>query len=284
MSDNHSPTSETYDPAVWRVILHQKASGAMNMAIDEAIAAHVGTQLAPPTLRFYQWKPACLSLGYGQPSTDVDLERLRDKGWDIVRRLSGGRAILHIDELTYSIAIPADDPRMQGGVIDSYRRLSRGLIGGLEALDISVNANPATRQVHRFKGPVCFEVPSDYEITVRGKKLIGSAQTRRSGLAALQHGTLPLFGDIARICETLAFPSEWHRQVAVARVRERALTLEDILGKQVDFRIAARAIQQGFEQALNLTLVVSELSKEERSQAENLRINKYATDAWTHRS
>jgi lipoate-protein ligase A len=93
------------------------------MAVDEAILESVAVGTSPATLRLYDWSPACLSLGYAQDAEDVDLERLRARGWDLVRRPTGGRAILHADEITYAVIGPASDPRFAGGILDSYRRL-----------------------------------------------------------------------------------------------------------------------------------------------------------------
>jgi lipoate-protein ligase A len=277
-----SPTDQ-YSPAIWRVIIHRGLTGAANMAIDEALAESVGTGQAPPTLRFYDWCPACLSLGYSQSVSDVDFDRVRERGWDVVRRLTGGRAILHTDELTYSLTIPEDNPRVAGDVVESYRRLSRGLMAGLNALGAAVHAQKAGDEAHRFKGPVCFEVPSDYEITVQGRKLIGSAQTRRAGQAILQHGALPLSGDLRRICDGLNFPDESAREAAKARVIERAITLEEALGESIPFERAAEALWQGFSAALNLTFEPADLFPAEADRAEQLRAEKYATRAWTAR-
>lgn len=276
------PSSQSYSHATWRVILHPALDGSTNMAIDEALAEAVRDGLAPPTLRFYDWNPATLSLGYAQPAADVDTERLGARGWGLVRRLTGGRAILHVDELTYSVTVPAADPRVTGGVVESYRRLSRGLMAGLVRLGAAVESSPANGDAHGFKGPVCFEVPSDYEITVGGKKLIGSAQTRRGGgEVVLQHGALPLYGDVARICEALAFPDDAAREAARVRVRERAATLEEALGRAVSFAEAAQAMTDGFAEALNVTLVPGDLSTAEQARAEALREEKYAAEAWT---
>lgn len=252
------------------------------MAIDEAIATEVGAGRVPPTLRFYAWEPACLSLGYAQPIADVNLPRLRERGWDIVRRLTGGRAILHVDELTYSVAAPMDEPRVAGGVVESYRHLSAGLLAGLNRLGTAAQADRAAGEVHGFKGPVCFEVPSDYEITVKGRKLLGSAQTRRSD-AVLQHGALPLRGDLARICDALVFPSEAARDDARQRVHARAITLEEALGHGAGMARVVGAIMAGFCEALNLTLEEAALTPEEQSNAEMLRAEKYSSDDWTFR-
>jgi lipoate-protein ligase A len=275
---------DLYPRAEWRVIVHRDAPGPSNMAVDEAIMAAVCAGNAPPTLRFYGWSPPCLSLGYAQPAGDVDFGRLAGLGWDIVRRLTGGRAILHADELTYSVAVPASDPRVAGDIVASYRRLSAGLMAGLDRLGASVRADPAASGARGFKGPVCFEVPSDYEITARGRKLIGSAQTRREGGAVvLQHGALPLSGDVARICEALAFDGEADREAARERVRGRAITLEEALGEPVTFDRAAGAMAAGFAAALNLDLAPGDLTPGERAAAERLRAEKYASPAWTRR-
>jgi lipoate-protein ligase A len=275
--------SDEYPRAVWRVITHRAANGPLNMAIDEAIAGHVSAGRAAPTLRFYGWEPACLSLGYAQAFADVDAQRMRMSGWDIVRRLTGGRAILHVDELTYSIAVPDGDPRVAGGVVESYRRLSRGLVLGLEELGAAIQSDRAAQGAHDFKGPVCFEVPSDYEITVQGRKLLGSAQTRRQGGIVLQHGALPLFGDVARICDVLVFGGDAERAEARRRVLERAITLEEALGQRVGFGHVAGALRRGFERALNLELEADDLSAEEQTQAAELMAARYAREAWTQR-
>lgn len=252
------------------------------MAIDEAIAEHVGAEQEPPTLRFYAWEPACLSLGYAQPISDIDYDLLHMRGWDVVRRLTGGRAILHVDEITYSVAAPLDEPRVKGGVIESYRRLSQGLLSGLQYLGALVQAERAVRNSRGGHGPVCFEVPSDYEITVQGRKLLGSAQTRRSGTIS-QHGALPLHGDITRICDVLAFVDQSEREKARKRVRRRAITLEEALGNQPDPLQVTGALAKGFAQALNLELKEAPLSQSEQERATELRATKYASPEWTER-
>ena len=178
----------------WRLIHTPPAGGAWNMAVDEAILEGARAGAVLPTLRLYAWQPPCLSLGYAQPFSDVALPRLAALGWDVVRRPTGGRAILHTDELTYSVTGPQDEPRLAGSVLESYQRLSAALLEALRQLNLPAQAAGAHLSAAEGadpKGPVCFEVPSDYEIVVGGKKLIGSAQARRKG-GVLQHGALPL--------------------------------------------------------------------------------------------
>ena len=129
------PVSD-YPFATWRLLRSTPADGATNMAVDEAILRMVAAGQVPPTLRFYAWEPACLSLGRAQPLADADLEALQAAGFDLVRRPTGGRGILHADELTYSVIAPQVEPRVAGGIMESYRRLSAGLMRGLEWLGV----------------------------------------------------------------------------------------------------------------------------------------------------
>jgi lipoate-protein ligase A len=246
------------------------------MAMDEAISRAVAAGQVPPTLRLYAWEPACLSLGRGQPLADVNLQALQAAGYGLVRRPTGGKAILHIDELTYSVVAPEVEPRVAGGIVESYRRLSAGLVSGLERLGIMDLAADERAKNHRPQGPVCFEAPSDYEITIGGRKLVGSAQMRTRSVV-LQHGALPLYGDITRICPLLTSRPD------PVRVRARATTVEEALGRTVTWDQAADALALGFSESLNLHLEPGTLTSEERAGAERLQSEKYATDEWTRR-
>ncbi len=271
--------------AAWRRLLTPASDGPTNMAIDEAVLLAVAEGRSPPTLRFFAWSPPCLSLGYAQPAADADAGRLRERGWDLVRRPTGGRAILHADELTYSIIAPMDEPRVRGGVVESYRQLSAGLLRGLEILGLAAQADAASGRPSRIPpalNPICFEVPSAYEITADGRKLIGSAQVRKQGVV-LQHGTLPLAGDLGRICDALSYETEAARTAARPRVQRRAATMADVLGREVSWDEAARALGQGLAAVLNLTLEDGRLSEVEAETADRLRAEKYAAAAWNLR-
>jgi lipoate-protein ligase A len=265
----------------WRLINDSLAAGAWNMAVDEAIMRAVAAKRQLPTLRFYGWQPACLSLGYGQRASDMNPVTLAAHGWHCVRRTTGGRAILHTDEMTYSLTVPLDDVLAQGDVMESYRLISRGLLAGLQLLGAQPQSEPMPAGV-KAVDPVCFETPSHYEITVQGKKLIGSAQARR-GAGLLQHGTLPLTGDIARICDALVYESVAAREASKAHVRERAITLEDALGREVSWDEAVGEMMRGFSGTFDVELVGGRLSPEEQAEAKRLEAEIYGAESWTLR-
>ncbi len=272
-----------YPPTTWRLIQTPPASGAWNMAVDEAILAAIGRGEVPPTLRLYAWDPPCLSLGYAQPAADVDLPALQARGWHLVRRPTGGRAILHTDELTYSICGPLTEPRLAGSVIESYRCLSAALLAALQRLGLPAQSQAAPAAPGPDgKGPVCFETPSNYEITVHGKKLVGSAQARRRE-GVLQHGSFPLTGDLRRITQVLAFPDPAARSTAAQRLLGRATTAQSVLGRAPAWQEAAQAFIAAFQETLSLALLPSALTPIEQAEAARLVSEKFAHPAWTER-
>ncbi len=258
----------------WRLLITPPARGPWNMAVDESILEHIGRSELLPTLRLYAWQPSCLSLGHAQPFSDVDIKRLNERDWDVVRRPTGGRAILHTDELTYSITAPIDEPRVAGSILESYNRLAGALLQAVKSLGLPVEIKEDSGASHETPNPVCFEVPSAYEITVHGKKLIGSAQARRKE-GVLQHGSLPLTGNLARITDALFFADEFARQDAAERLLARATTVESILGHEVLWNDTAQAFVWAFESTLDLKLEERSLSESERGRADELVREKY---------
>ncbi len=268
----------------WRVVFESEfTTGRRNMAIDGSILEAVSQGMQPPTLRLYGWKPMCLSLGYGQRIREVDMDGLTDNGWHLVRRPTGGKAILHGDELTYSVSLPIDHPLAYGDVVESYRRISGGLLKALQHIGLapkSEHQGDGLRE--KTKGPVCFEVPSHYEITVNERKLIGSAQVRRKE-GILQHGTLPLFGDVGRICEALAFDSLEDRKAQKEKVRTRAVALADVMDNPPSWERAALAVERGFCEEFDLEMSRGELSMWEIQRTEELLDEQFDNPEWTNK-
>lgn len=268
----------------WRLIHSPPASGSWNMAVDEALLESVQAGNALPTLRLYDWLPGTLTLGYAQPIRNVDFQGLEKNGWGLVRRPTGGRAILHIDEITYSVVAPINETRVAGGVLESYKRLAQALLRAVEYLDVPAigKEKNGPREPRQEPNPICFEAPSDYEITVDGKKLLGSAQARRKE-GFLQHGSLPLHGDIGRIVYALSFSDEEKRERAAKRVRESAANVQSAIGRIVSWESAADAFARAFSDALDLELVRDDLTSHEVAAAQRWEKDKYANVEWTER-
>lgn len=248
----------SFPTACWRLLWSPPADGATNMAVDVAIVEAVATGEAPPTLRFYRWDPPCLSLGRRQPVDEVNLARCRKDGVEVVRRPTGGRAILHMGELTYSVVFPETDPRAAGGVLETFRRFAEAFVQALRDLGIpGIAFAPRLDPAARGDGFVCFEVPTDYELTVDGRKIMGSAQWRHRGVV-LQHGSLPLEGDPGAIAVYLKNGPD------PERLRRRAITLREAAGRPVTFEEVATAILEAFRSLLAIEIQPGDLTPEER--------------------
>ncbi|HMA35361.1 MAG TPA: lipoate--protein ligase family protein [Chloroflexia bacterium] len=295
----------------WRLIITPPEPGYSNMALDETLLES-GIAGGPPTVRFFAWQPGCLSVGTNQPlESQIDVDWVREQGYTLVRRPTGGRAVLHDGprELTYSLVAPVDDPRVSGGVVESYRKISSGLVAGLAQLGLAARmaeppavaaarggsplaaarAELAARRNARPNpghsdpaGAVCFDEATDYEITVAGRKVIGSAQTRRGGVL-LQQGSVLLEADLERWARAFRHPSEEARKRAQTHLTLRMAGLNDFLPTPLRRDQVAVALQAGLEAALDLTLAPGHLTPAELARWDALVAGKYATDAWTLR-
>jgi lipoyl(octanoyl) transferase len=272
----------------WRLLIDDFADGATNMARDEALAAAHASGATPPTLRLYRWRPACLSLGRFQRSAAIDRAACARERVEIVRRPSGGRALLHADELTYAVIARADHPLIAGGsVVDSYRLISAALLAGLRRLGVTAELTPARRGdkrpttndqrptisklVSRWSA-ACFDAPSSYELTVDGRKLAGSAQTRRDGVL-LQHGAIPLTPHAGRLAALLADPPD--------DLDQKMIALDQALGRASSFDELAEALLVGFAVTWDVDFEHGQLTIAEQQHEEQLRITKYAEGSWT---
>ncbi len=267
----------------WRFLDTGARDGATNMAIDEALLRALAADAAPPTLRVYGWAPACLSLGrFQRYEIEVDAAACAAEGVDVVRRPTGGRLILHEHELTYSLVAREDDPRVAGPVMASYARISAALRAGLArlGLDVALAGRAERGGPARTRFGACFDTPSDYELVVDGRKLVGSAQWRHAGVL-LQHGSILLRADAQRLYRFARPPRGWTRAAAAAHLAARVVGIDEVLGRAVAPAEVATALRLGFAEAFGLDLHDGALTAAEHAMAERLRAAKYASLAWT---
>ncbi|MBR9699898.1 lipoate--protein ligase family protein [Candidatus Woesearchaeota archaeon] len=248
-----------------RLINSSPNTPSMNMAIDEVL---LDSEL--PVLRFYQWIPPGLSIGYDQSAINIDKEFCLEKGIQIVRRPTGGNAVLHDKELTYSFIISQD--RMPKSVIESYKEISKGIVKAFEILGLQPELNDEVHKVE--KSPVCFHDPSWYEILVNGKKIVGSAQKRTKG-KVLQHGAVLIDMDIEKYAGCFKGLSDKQKEA----LKSRITSINDE-GKKVDYAQVAEAMKQGFQKALKLQFIPSILTQEELKKAKELSREKYSSLSW----
>lgn len=272
---------------IWRLLSTGHSSAAENMAIDEAVLIAHSRGLVPPTVRFYGWQIPTLSIGYFQKISDVDFDTLHEKRLGFVRRPTGGRAVLHDQEVTYSVVVSELHPEMPSSVNESYRVLSSGLLEGfrnlgLQAEMVSLASEDEKRKYESAGTAACFDSPSWYELVVEGRKVTGSAQTRQNGVI-LQHGSILLDLDADLLFSVLRFSSDKLRDRMKRIFLEKAVSIKQISGKLFSFAESEEAFRKGFEKALSIRLEPSELTKEEHEIVDELIRTKYGTADWNEK-
>jgi lipoate-protein ligase A len=254
------------------------------MAMDEVISLGCRQGQSPTTLRFYTWQPASLSIGYFQnASAEIDLERCKTQGYGFVRRPTGGKSVLHDQELTYSVVARMDHPLFPKDLHRCFLVISQALILGLNYLGIEGQVFGSASSKKRMRlsevSPSCFASAMGFEIGVDGKKLIGSAQRRwRDGF--LQHGSILCRFEPRQLFNLLKFYDEAERTRAAAKAAKTVTSLSSILQDQPDMRRIKEALIRGFEEALKVRLMPSQLTPPEWDMVRNLARGKYGTDAW----
>ena len=227
-----------------------------------------------PTLRFYRWSPACLSIGALQSAESAIADDSGEPGVDWVRRLSGGRALLHDDELTYAVIAPAGHPLMHGSVRESHSRIAALLAEGLQECGIPAAIEPAGRKLRATSA--CYDVASDFELTVQGRKLVGSAQVRRS-YGILQHGSIPFRFDVDATVQRLRL-SGTERDELAAILRERVIGLADVMAEPPTDGTLIDAMRRVWERH-DMSVESGDLTAEEFALARSL-IEKYRSREW----
>ncbi|MFZ3590305.1 lipoate--protein ligase family protein [Bacillus sp. DJP31] len=269
----------------WNYIDSGDCSPAYNMALDEALLDWHSKGLIPPTIRFYGWNPATLSIGYFQKvEKEINLEVVHSNGLGFVRRPTGGRGVLHDQELTYSVIVTEDYPDMPKTVTEAYRVISEGILEGFKLLGLDAYfAVPKTEEEREsLKNPrsaVCFDAPSWYELVVEGRKVAGSAQTRQKGVI-LQHGSILLDIDEDLLFSLFTYSNERVKERMQRNFKNKAVAINALRKTPVTLDEAKEAFRKGFEKGLQIELVPYVLSDEEKLQVEKIAKEKYESDEW----
>jgi lipoate-protein ligase A len=258
----------------WHLLLDKiPQKGSWNMAVDDYLFQSLGKE--PTTnLRFYQWERPTASLGYSQKASRiVDLDKCRAMGIDVVRRMTGGKLVLHHQEVTYSIC-SSDSELFTSKLTDSYRLISEALMRGLEKMGIKCSLATSTPSSYA-RGPLpCFSHPAQNEIEIDGKKIIGSAQ-KRTGDKFIQHGSIPLKKDEGLLKSISKLSRE--------EFRMNMTSLSDTLGREIDFDWVVAHLQSGISEYFNIRLIPKSFTEEENKAIRKIQAERYDNPAWTHR-
>ena len=249
----------------WRLLLTGFNDGFTNMAIDEAILIRRSQNKVPSTVRLYGWSPPAVSIGYFQSlEEEVDLKKCKEFGIDFLRRITGGGAVFHDKEVTYSCVAPVNDPIIPSDILGSYRKICAGIVSGLTKLGIQAECVPLN------------------DIITNGKKISGNAQTRKFH-TILQHGTILIDTDVEKMFSLLKVPSEKLRDKMIKHVKDRVTSINGVLGRKVDFDKVCNVLAEGFKEKLGVELVKGKLSESELKLAQRIAKERYRNREWNHK-
>lgn len=246
---------------IWRLLETGANDAFTNMAIDEAVA-RLHAKTGNPTVRFYSWKPAAISIGYFQGlEEEVDTAKCRELGVDVVRRITGGGAVFHEKELTYSFVCSEESGIVQKNILESYKKICNSLVIGFAHMGLEASFVPLN------------------DIIVRGKKISGNAQTRRER-NVLQHGTILMETDVEKMFSMLLVPNEKLKGKLIEDVKQRVTSIENELGRKVSFDEVAAAMKNGFEENFGVELAVGQLTPQEKGLARQIREERFSRESW----
>ena len=273
---------------VWRFIDSGECSPSFNMALDEALLEWHSEGKIPPTIRFYGWNPATLSIGYFQKvDREINMDSVKNHGLGFVRRPTGGRGVLHEHELTYSVIVSENHPKMPKTVTEAYRVISEGVLKGfhylgLEAYFAVPKSEDEKESLKNPRSAVCFDAPSWYELVVEGRKVAGSAQTRQQGVI-LQHGSILLDLDEDKLFSLFQYPSERVKGRMQKAFKNKAVAINDISPRRITLSEAKEAFRKGFIEGLNIELEPYELTAKELEVVNKLAKARYENDEWNYK-
>ncbi|MGQ9513648.1 MAG: lipoate--protein ligase family protein [Thermoproteota archaeon] len=249
----------------WRLLLTGLGDPYMNMAIDESILFHRSRGENLPTVRLYGWSKPTISIGYFQVlEEEIDLRKAMELGIGYVRRISGGGAVLHENEVTYSVVVSEEDPIIPRDIQNSIKLICGGVMEGLKRLGINAEFKPVN------------------DVIVGGKKISGSAQTRKLH-TILQHGTVLMDVNYQKIISVLIRSAKRMKQRTVDELKKHIVGVNDLLGWRVNYERLSEELAKGFEEALNVKLVSGQLTPSEQELASQFAQSKYSTREWNQR-
>lgn len=267
----------------WAYLDSGHLDAATNMAVDEALLQFHSKGSIPPTIRFYGWEKPSLTVGHFQNvHKTIDFTGIEKHDCDFVRRLTGGSAVLHDDELTYSIIVSEDHPKIPKSINKAYYILSQGLLEGYRELGIEADFAVPERELLQNRSAVCFEKPAIYEMIVDGKKISGNAQTRKDGVL-LQHGSIPMSFNSEMLFDLFQFSSERLKERQRNSFLKKAISINDLTNKKHTFQMLKEAFLKGFKKSLDINTEPITLTTEQWQYITHLADTKYRTKEWNER-
>ncbi|MCH4354909.1 octanoyltransferase [Staphylococcus sp. HMSC068D03] len=258
-----------------------------NMAMDEALLNFVSRGEIDPVVRFYTWNPATLSVGYFQRlKKEIDIDKVKEKGFGLVRRQTGGRGVLHDKELTYSVIVSEEHPNMPSTVTEAYRVISEGLLEGFKLLGFEAyfaipHSKEEREKLKQPRSAVCFDAPSWYELVVEGRKIAGSAQTRQKGVI-LQHGSLLQDVNVDELFDMFIFKNDRLKDKMKKAFVDKAVAINDIADRHISIEEMEKAFEEGFKKGLNIEFKPLTLSDDQIKEVKELE-EKYRSDEWLYK-
>jgi lipoate-protein ligase A len=250
----------------WRIIDDPPQRGSLNMAADFAILKSLSRGGCPPTLRLYRWEPPAVTIGYFQVIEDElnEGECVKD-GVPVIRRITGGGAVFHEHEITYSLCIPVNHPLAYGTVLDSYRRICEPVIRALRFFGLNAAYHPVN------------------DIMVDDRKISGSAQTRRNGVL-LQHGTVLTALNTQKMFRYLKVPKEKTEGRVAPEPASRVVSLHEYMGdrsESASFREEfTTQLRESFSLLYGIDFTAGRLSQEEGDTADSVEESVFSNPAW----
>jgi lipoyl(octanoyl) transferase len=245
----------------WRLLPDIKASGPAQMALDQALLDCAGDKGFIPTLRFLHFQPPALTIGHFQNLEEIDVEACKRNGIEVARRPTGGKAILHLDDFTYSIVLPASSHPPES-TLGAYAILCGGIILALRSLGLETSLDSNEGPSYKKTGPACFAATTGADLRYHSRKICGSAQTRHHG-NVLQHGSILLEENSALLFDLLRFEEADRRGKARLDYRQAYVPLHEVAA-DTSWQELAEAFADGFAKAFAAELYNTDLTTSER--------------------